>query len=1340
VSPASARAIGRYQIEAEAASGAAGTVYQALDRTTGARVAVKVLRGLSVADTARFAREARLLAQIRHPAVVRYVDHGTTDEGAAYLVMEWLEGEDLRRRLSRVGISMGETVVLGQRVAEALAAIHAHEVVHRDVKPANIFLPGGLVAEAKVIDFGLVYSEWASAEVTMTGMVVGTPSYMAPEQARGQRLIDARADLFSLGCVLYKCLTGRAPFEGTSVLAVLTKVLLEDAVPVRVLRPEIPRALGDLVMRLIQKDLAQRPESAAAVARELGAMGALAALADLDGGTTPAPPSAVFSGLTTSEQRVVAVLLIGAARAAPPGEVTLLTATRAGALPDLAPLVEIHGGLLDVLLDGTRVVTLPAARVAAEQVVGAARCALAVRAVLPDAPMAIGTSRGEISALQPGGGAIERAAGLLAAAAASAASERAVIAVDELTTALLGPRFEVVAGGAGLHLERERAGESALPTLLGRATPMVGRDWELGSIRSLFATCVEEHAARPVLVTGAAGMGKSRLGHEAVGAVRDVFPDVLVWWGRGDPLRAGSALGVLGQIVCSAAGVEESAPLSARRSRLAERLAPWLPEHHAESMIEVLGEVSGSPFAAEASPALRAARQDARLMSDQVRASWEALCAGAAAARPLLVVIEDLQWADAATVRLLGAALASLGHLPWMLLALARPEVHDALPRLWEGRDLQEIRLAPLARRAAERLARLALGEGASADTIQRLARQADGNAFYLEELIRAVATSAPAAPPASPAAAVVEAAAPAEEVAAEGRSRALPETVLAMVEARLSGLDAGTRRVLRAASVFGQVFWPGGVTALLGGSQPQNGWIDLLIERELCVARTRSRFAGERELVFRHALLREGAYAMLTESDRVLGHGLAGEWLDRHGERDAMVLAQHFEIARDDRRAAELYLAAAVQSLRAADIDWAIRRAGRALAQAPTEAARIACLSLLCEAYAWRDDWARALPAAEELTVLAAPGSVAWINAMAMKQSAALNLGRPDELLVTLMALMTVEGGPGTATALVPALAVTVFLLSLAGQAAMAAGVHARMGALVAAHSGDEPLLRGTLALAHVWVAAWGQGDAWAALRSAEEAHAAAEETRNTPHTRFAQVFVAMSRWSLGRYGEAEADLRAFGPVDGDDLLAVLAALYLALVLVEQGELDEARELAQRRLEMGVARPEGNGALREAEGRWLLGEVAARAGDLEAAERELSRCLPVLQVSVLVWQIAAARLAQVRLGLGRVAEALAIAGEAVASLATAGGPGLRGTLVRLAHVEALEAAGDDEAARRALRVAWEDLDARAARIGDAEVRATFLTAVPENARVTELARDWLGIATLPGLSEGSGR
>src|SRR5262249_20615763 len=152
---------------------------------------------------------------------------------------------------------------------------------------------------------------------------------------------------------------------------------------------------------------------------------------------------------------------------------------------------------------------------------------------------------------------------------------------------------------------------------------------------------------------------------------------------------------------------------------------------------------------------------------------------------PVLLVLEDLHWGDLSTMRFVDEALRELGESRWMVLALARPEVHDLFPKLWADRPMQEIRLAGLSRRAGERLVRQVLGERADPGTIERLVQKADGNAFYLEELIRAVA---------------------------EGKGDRLPETVLAMVEARLSRLEEQARRVLRAASVFGEVCWEGGV------------------------------------------------------------------------------------------------------------------------------------------------------------------------------------------------------------------------------------------------------------------------------------------------------------------------------------------------------------------------------------------------------------------------------------------------------------------------------------------------------------------------------------------------
>src|SRR5882672_5507171 len=177
----------RFEIERVAGSGGMGTVYQALDRMTGSHAALKLVTR-EESDTERFAQEARVLAELNHPAIVRYVAHGTTAEGHPFLAMEWLEGEDLSQRLAREGLSVAESLVLAKRVAAGLAAAHGRGVVHRDVKPSNILLVGGEPARAKLLDFGIVRLQLAgiaptASPMTRTGTLLGTVGYMSPEQA-----------------------------------------------------------------------------------------------------------------------------------------------------------------------------------------------------------------------------------------------------------------------------------------------------------------------------------------------------------------------------------------------------------------------------------------------------------------------------------------------------------------------------------------------------------------------------------------------------------------------------------------------------------------------------------------------------------------------------------------------------------------------------------------------------------------------------------------------------------------------------------------------------------------------------------------------------------------------------------------------------------------------------------------------------------------------------------------------------------------------------------------------------------------------------------------------------
>src|SRR5262249_1266065 len=235
--------------------------------------------------------------------------------------------------------------------------------------------------------------------------------------------------------------------------------------------------------------------------------------------------------------------------------------------------------------------------------------------------------------------------------------------------------------------------------------------------------------------------------------------------------------------------------------KLGVRVAARVPPADRDRVAAFLGELAGRPMpddngaAGAASAALRVARQDAQLMSEQMRRAWLDFLHAETSAHPVLLVLEDLHWGDFGTVRFIDAALRDLGKQPWMVLALARAEAFEICPNLRADRkNVQELRLKELGRKAGERLVRQVLGDTVSDDTVERLVKQSDGNAFYLEELIRAVA---------------------------QGKDRALPETVLAMVETRLARLPLDARRGLRAASVFGELCWDGAVATLLDWLMP---------------------------------------------------------------------------------------------------------------------------------------------------------------------------------------------------------------------------------------------------------------------------------------------------------------------------------------------------------------------------------------------------------------------------------------------------------------------------------------------------------------------------------------
>jgi serine/threonine protein kinase len=265
--------LGPYLIRKLLGTGAMGIVFEAQDVHLKRLVALKVMKPSLAAHAdfhRRFLREAQLAAAIDHEHIVTIYQVGE-DRSVPYLAMKLLQGESLEDRLRRIGrLSVPEVLRIGRETAEGLAAAHSQGLVHRDIKPANIWLEEDR-DRVKIVDFGLARGGGADAHFTEAGAVIGTPSYMAPEQANGVE-VDGRCDLFSLGTVLYRACTGQLPFDGKDTLSVLAALATKTPVPPHKLIPGLPRALSELVMNLLAKDRNDRPSSSWEVAQAMEAI------------------------------------------------------------------------------------------------------------------------------------------------------------------------------------------------------------------------------------------------------------------------------------------------------------------------------------------------------------------------------------------------------------------------------------------------------------------------------------------------------------------------------------------------------------------------------------------------------------------------------------------------------------------------------------------------------------------------------------------------------------------------------------------------------------------------------------------------------------------------------------------------------------------------------------------------------------------------------------------------------------------------------------------------------------------------------------------------------------
>jgi serine/threonine-protein kinase len=272
--------VDRFAITRKLGEGGMGAVYEARHTLIGKRVAIKILLdkyAQKESVIARLQQEARLASSIGHPNIVDITDFGKTEDGRTFVVMEYLDGESLAQLIGREGpLAPERALQISRQVADALTAAHGKGIVHRDIKPENVFLIHRDGKEfVKVVDFGISKhlkpgeEEEETPRLTQTGMVLGTPLYMSPEQARGEDSLDQRIDIYAVGVILYEMVTNEVPFRGTNYLGIISQVLTQDVVPPRLLRPDL--AISEACERVILKAMAKNRDERYATMAELSA-------------------------------------------------------------------------------------------------------------------------------------------------------------------------------------------------------------------------------------------------------------------------------------------------------------------------------------------------------------------------------------------------------------------------------------------------------------------------------------------------------------------------------------------------------------------------------------------------------------------------------------------------------------------------------------------------------------------------------------------------------------------------------------------------------------------------------------------------------------------------------------------------------------------------------------------------------------------------------------------------------------------------------------------------------------------------------------------------------------
>jgi class 3 adenylate cyclase/tetratricopeptide (TPR) repeat protein len=971
---------GKWRVDKLLGVGGMGAVYSATHRN-GSRVALKILHPqLSMLGDirARFAREGYVANAVNHPGVVRVLDDDETEDGAAFLVMELLEGETADARARRLGgrLPLEDALLIADGLLDVLAAAHASGIVHRDIKPENVFLTKENIA--KVLDFGIARlravtlgeelddgaepGDGAAQPVphlrTRTGVTIGTPAFMPPEQALGRTdEVDALSDVWAVGATLFSLLSGRIVHDAKTHMEVVIAAATAQAKSLGAFAPDAPKSLVEVVDRALSFDKQDRWPSARAMQQALRAafpdrqrqyrtsVPVMSVASPVMHGSEPPvslglgsqpPASAIGSGRWAEERKLATVVfadIVGFSAMANDLEPDAVRELANAFFEPLSREVEREGGtVMKYIGDGVMAVFgVPTTH--EDDASRAVRAALSmttrVREIARERnhelALRVGINTGLVMVGTVGAGSrasadIMGATVNVSSRIQSAASPGDVL-VGAATERLVHDRFEVesvppvqVKGVSEpvlmFRVARERDDDAASSVRLRSAsgTPFFARHKELELLLRLYESSTENGMLRVAEIVGEMGLGKGHLLKQlriALGA-RDPAPHVL----HATRLIAGAPLGFVGKMLRARFNVRVDESPEAVRGRVVDAVAMAWTGNEVED-----GREAGRLLADLVAPTPVAPLLETEISTDATRtvSAFSDWIRRLARQKPVVMLVEQVQWSDQGSLDLLQYLIRALRRERVFLVISARPEATEHVPAWMTGSDIRtKIELMPFSEEVMERFLDDLFRQVPSfpRDVKREIIRRAEGNPELCKELVRLLVDRG--------ALAVDEHHVPMKWDKNRSAKLDLPDTVRGVLQARLDGLQPAHKEILKMASVIGRVFWVGALRAVLPpelSSDELAASLDTLRARELVKPQPSSSVSGERELSFATQALCDASYELVPRAQSIVAHRKVAEWLTARGELwegGHANLAAHLEAAGEKARARRLYLNAA--------------------------------------------------------------------------------------------------------------------------------------------------------------------------------------------------------------------------------------------------------------------------------------------------------------------------------------------------------------------------------------------------------------------------------------------